>query len=127
MGGADRVLLRYVVRTTIPSESRIGSFTAADPTNPRPASFLARSLHPIPGRDTLRLVGRYLVLALRLDRLPARVDWSFGIPRWVRLCMLAILAAGIVYLFYQYIVRRWAVRWSDHALALLIERKIPDL
>lgn len=59
-----------------------------------------------------------------IDYLPAWIGASES-PRWVRVCMLAILSAGILYLFYQNIIKRWAVRWSDHALALLIERKYP--
>ncbi|XZE19200.1 hypothetical protein SH449x_004513 [Pirellulaceae bacterium SH449] len=99
---------------------------------------------PQPIRQTLdqlrSLLGRYILLQAGvlsalwavtlfwlcgwIDYLPAWIGASES-PRWVRVCMLAILSAGIIYLFYQNIIKRWAVRWSDHALALLIERKYP--
>lgn len=99
---------------------------------------------PQPIRQTLdqlrSLLGRYILLQAGvlsavwavtlfwlcgwIDYLPAWIGASES-PRWVRVCMLAILSAGILYLFYQNIIKRWAVRWSDHALALLIERKYP--
>lgn len=122
---------------------RIGYYYGMSYAQPSHQSHGSAPL-PQPIRQTLdqlrSLLGRYILfqagilsalwavtlfwLCGWIDYLPAWIGASES-PRWVRFCMLAILAAGIVYLFYQYIVRRWAVRWSDHALALLIERKYP--
>jgi hypothetical protein len=59
-----------------------------------------------------------------VDYLPAWLGASES-PRWVRACMLIGLVSGVLYLLYQHVWKRWLVRWSDHAIALLIERKYP--
>jgi len=57
-----------------------------------------------------------------VDYLPAMLG-SAESPRWVRVGMLAILAAGSLWILYEQLWLRWLVRWSDDSLALLIERK----
>lgn len=100
---------------------------------------------PSPIRETLRsvrsLLGRFVfsqalvqwmiwsVLAFWLfgfiDYLPAMMGAAES-PRWVRIGMLSLLGLGSGYILYQQIWRRWLVRWSDDAIALLIERRYPD-
>lgn len=97
---------------------------------------------PIPIRETLNelrgLLGRF-VFSQAIIHLSIWIlvgFWIFGIvdylpamlgsaesPRWVRVGMLAILAAGSLWIVYQQLWLRWLVRWSDDALALLIERR----
>jgi hypothetical protein len=100
---------------------------------------------PGPIRETLRSVRRLLarfvfsqalvqwmissVLAFWLfgfiDYLPAMMGAAES-PRWIRIGMLGMLGVGSAYILYQQIWRRWLVRWSDDAIALLIERRYPD-
>jgi hypothetical protein len=97
---------------------------------------------PLPIRDTLNdlrgLLGRF-VFSQAMIRLSIWIllgFWFFGVvdyfpamlgsaesPRWVRVGMLAILAAGSLWILYEQLWLRWLVRWSDDSLALLIERK----
>jgi ribosomal protein L29 len=60
-----------------------------------------------------------------IDYLPAMLGAAES-PRWVRVGMLAIIAIGILVILYRQIWQRWLVRWSDSALALVIERKYPE-
>ncbi len=111
-----------------------------NPSNPPDSLSL-----PSPIRETLRsvrsLLGRFVfsqavvqwliwsVLAFWLfgfvDYLPAMMGAAES-PRWVRIGMLGLLGLGSAYILYQQIWRRWLVRWSDDAIALLIERRYPD-
>lgn len=60
-----------------------------------------------------------------VDYLPAAFG-SAESPAWIRIIMLGLLAAGTLHVLYHQLWKRWLVRWSDDALALLIERKYPE-
>lgn len=100
---------------------------------------------PVPIRETLHavrgLLGRFVFsqavvqwliwgftafwLFGFVDYLPAMMGAAES-PRWVRIGMLVLLVLGSIYIAYQQIWRRWLVRWSDDAIALLIERRYPN-
>lgn len=100
---------------------------------------------PVPIRETLQavrgLLGRFVFSQAVVQWLiwGFTAFWIFGFvdylpamlgaaesPRWVRVGMLVLLVLGSIYIAYQQIWRRWLVRWSDDAIALLIERRYPD-
>lgn len=61
-------------------------------------------------------------VALALDYFPILV-WASEMPRAPRAILLAIIAAGLGYFIYHYLLRRIFVPISDRSLAVLLERK----
>ncbi len=55
------------------------------------------------------------------------LDWMFEPPPRVRLLAHGLLIAALAVIIVWWGVRRWMVTLSDRSLALLIERKYPDL
>ena len=55
------------------------------------------------------------------------LDWNFELPVAVRLALLVIAAAGLLFVAYHFILRRTFVRLSDSSMATLIERRYPAL
>jgi hypothetical protein len=70
------------------------------------------------------LLGSFIAFGL-IDYLPTRFG-SDESPRFVRVIMLGIIAAGSIGILYHYFWNRWLVHWSDSSLALAIERRHPD-
>lgn len=70
------------------------------------------------------LLGSFIAFGL-IDYLPTRFG-SDESPRFVRMIMLLIIAAGAIGILYHYFWNRWLVPWSDSALALAIERRHPE-
>lgn len=54
-------------------------------------------------------------------------DWVFEPPVELRVALLALLAAVLGYAVYRAILRRVFVPLADRSLALLVERRFPDL
>jgi hypothetical protein len=55
------------------------------------------------------------------------LDWSFELPRALRLVVLAVAGAGLALVFYRFIVRRAFVHLSDGNMATILERQFPQL
>jgi hypothetical protein len=60
-------------------------------------------------------------IALALDYLPILVGAS-EMPRAARAVCLAIVAGGLAFILYWWLLRRSFVRLADHSMAVLIER-----
>lgn len=67
-------------------------------------------------------IGLTFWLGLALDYLPV-LTWASEMPQAVRAVALAMVAAGLAWIIYQYILRRLFVRLRDSSMALLVERK----
>ncbi|MGD0896671.1 MAG: hypothetical protein ABR915_02470 [Thermoguttaceae bacterium] len=55
------------------------------------------------------------------------VDWFFEPPRAVRAVLLAVAAAGLVFVILRLIVSRAMVPLADSSMAMLLERRFPQL
>src|SRR5882724_4496545 len=55
------------------------------------------------------------------------LDWLLEPPPSVRIAGMAIAAAGVLWVAYRYLLRRVFVRLSDSSIALLMERRFPEL
>lgn len=55
------------------------------------------------------------------------LDWMFEPPPQVRLAVHLLLVAGVVGILIWWGLRRWMVALTDRSLALLVERKHPEL
>ncbi|MCA9175695.1 MAG: hypothetical protein KDB14_14520 [Planctomycetales bacterium] len=61
-------------------------------------------------------------LGLALDYLPV-LTWASEIPRAVRGVVLVVVAGGLAWILYYYLLRRVLVRLHDRSMALLVERR----
>jgi hypothetical protein len=55
------------------------------------------------------------------------LDWLLEPPPGVRIAGMIVVAAVVLWVTYRYLLRRVFVRWSDASLALLMERRFPEL
>ena len=67
-------------------------------------------------------IGLTFWLGLALDYLPV-LTWASEMPQPVRAVGLVVVAGGLAWIVYQYILRRVFVRMRDRSMALLVERK----
>jgi hypothetical protein len=65
-------------------------------------------------------------LAGFVDYFPVMMGASES-PRWARAVMLTGLIAAMFWVLYRFGWRKWWVRWQDSSLALLLERRFPEL
>lgn len=65
-------------------------------------------------------------LGAAIDYLPVRIGAS-ETPRAARIVMLIILAGGIGWLLFGWLIPRWLTRIEDSSLALLIEKHHPSI
>jgi hypothetical protein len=61
-----------------------------------------------------------------LDYFPVMMGASES-PRWARVVMLALVVLTLGWIVYRFGWRKWWVRWKDSSLALLLERRYPEL
>ncbi|MFN9911677.1 MAG: hypothetical protein ACK53L_03785, partial [Pirellulaceae bacterium] len=61
-----------------------------------------------------------------LDYFPVMMGASES-PRWARAVMLALVVITLGWIVYRFGWRKWWVRWKDSSLALLLERRYPEL
>lgn len=70
------------------------------------------------------LIGSFLLFGL-IDYLPTRFGANES-PKFVRIAMLVIIAAGALWILVHFFWNRWLIRWSDASLALAIEKHHPE-
>lgn len=70
-------------------------------------------------------LGLVFWLGFALDYLPVRIG-SQEMPRAARAVLLSLMAAGLAFVLYRYVLRRVFARLSDTSLALLLERAYPE-
>jgi hypothetical protein len=63
--------------------------------------------------------------AWALDYLPVWMGAS-EMPRGARIVVLSIIAGGLAYVLYHWVLRRTFVRLADHSMAVLLERRFRD-
>lgn len=72
-------------------------------------------------------VARFLVVAVVLVWLSFAIDWFFEPPRAVRALLLAISGVALAVSFWRLIVDAWLLPLAPRSLALLLERRFPEL
>jgi len=72
----------------------------------------------------LSFIGAFWIAGF-LDYFPVVLGASES-PRWARLILLILIAAGTIYLLIHLGWHKWKVSWNDSTLALLIERRFPE-
>jgi hypothetical protein len=55
------------------------------------------------------------------------LDWLFEPPPGARIAGMVVVAAAVVWIVYRFLLRRVFVRLSDASIALLMERRFPEL
>ncbi|MFO1066753.1 MAG: hypothetical protein U0892_23080 [Pirellulales bacterium] len=75
---------------------------------------------------TLIIIGSVFWLAAAMDYLPVRVG-SSETPRWVRTAWLIIMGCGVAWALVWRLGRRLVVPMRDRNLAVLLERRFPEL
>ena len=55
------------------------------------------------------------------------LDWLFEPPPGVRIAGMVVVAAAVLWIVYRFLLRRVFVRLSDASIALLMERRFPEL
>ena len=64
------------------------------------------------------LLGWLVVVAL--------ADWAVELPRWARALFLIVALSGGAFVAWRFGIRQWLAKPSDEAVALRIEKAIPD-
>ena len=97
---------------------------------PKPISEKLAQLRGLIGRfvvsQALMTTAIWLVVAFWFFGLCDYLPTKFGAaesPTFVRIVMLAIMAAAMAIILYRYLWQLWLVRWTDSTLALLIEKQ----
>ena len=67
-------------------------------------------------------IGLTFWCALALDYLPVLAGAS-EMPRVARAIVLTLIAGGLAYVLYRWVLRRTFVRMADHSMAVLLERR----
>jgi hypothetical protein len=110
---------------------------ASVPTSPKLPSSIRATLDRLRGQIQRYVLLQALVVAaiavLCLFWLSGLVDYfpvmmgASESPRWARIIMLVGLISSAIGVLYQLGWKKWWVRWSDSSLALLLERKFPEI
>lgn len=72
-------------------------------------------------------LGRFVAAAALLIWVSLGIDWFFEPPRQLRGLLLVVASAALIVLFWRIVAIRWLVPLTPRSLALLLERRFPEL